>query len=369
MTSTQLIRSSSLFDGKQFLGARDIEIVDGMVVDVSAVRANVVPDIYLDKGVLAPGLVEIQLNGFDGVNFSDTTAQDLCRALDALVLTGVTSCFPTVTSRDWTSMISALSTIRQVILEGSSQGARAVGMHCEGPFISARRRGAHDYSALLSPDDSYVDELIETTRDTKTIVTIAPELPGAQSAIHKLAAAGIVVSLGHSDADAQVAQEGIDNGATLVTHLFNAQAQLHHRAPGLAGVALDDPRVMVGLVGDGEHIDPIVERITFAAAGDRVISTTDATWVASVGGTLPAPRAGDGVLAGSAATADGVVRHLIGVGIEADAVLRSFTANPAEAMGLTDVGRISPGFRADMVWFDDWHLKRVWRDGVQSQLP
>jgi N-acetylglucosamine-6-phosphate deacetylase len=199
------------------------------------------------------------------------------------------------------------------------------------------------------------------------VVTLAPELPGALEVIEALVARGVVVSLGHTGATAEQARAGIDAGATLVTHLWNAMAPLHHRAPGLVGVALTDERVRAGLIADGIHVDPAVVALAAAAMGDRLVLVTDA--VSALGlpegrhrlGTIEVEhgegvgvRLADGTLAGSDLAMDQAVRNLQAfAGGTVDRSLAAASTTPAAVLGDVSRGSLSAGHRADLVLLDD----------------
>ena len=195
-------------------------------------------------------------------------------------------------------------------------------------------------------------------------MTLAPELPGALDVVRTLVARGVTVAAGHSSATAAQASAALDAGVTYVTHLFNAMAPLHHREPGLAGVALTDERVRVGLIADGIHVDPVVARLAARALGDRLSLVTDAVAALGAGpgaGTLGSlgvevaaadlsVRLPDGTLAGSTLALDRAVRNAVAfAGLDLAAAVRAVTATPAAVLGLADRGVVAPGAVADLV--------------------
>jgi N-acetylmuramic acid 6-phosphate etherase len=244
-----------------------------------------------------------------------------------------------------------------------------LGVHAEGPFLAPAKRGAHNLAWLLAPDAAAVLQL-----PGLCLVTLAPELPGANEAIRALAQAGILVSLGHTNATAAQMREAAAAGATLVTHVFNAQSPLGHRAPGAAGIALTDDRLSPCLIADGMHVDPAILNLAFAAC-PRAIAVTDSILLAGLPtgteknfGGAPATlgndglaRRADGTIAGAAITLDVGIRRLIAAGITPETALAAATSRPADALRLTDRGRIALGKRADLVWWDDhFHVQKVW---------
>ena len=253
------------------------------------------------------------------------------------------------------------------------------GAHLEGPFLAPEHAGVHDRDLLRTPADgippSYHSPCVR-------LVTLAPELPGALPLVRELRARSVAVALGHSGADARTALRALDAGARLVTHLFNAMAPLAHRAPGLAGIALADPRALPCVIADGHHVDPIVLRIVRAAAGDRLILVSDASAPASTTGAVyrlagmavrrgadGAVRTLDGALAGSGTLLDEACRTwAAATGATAAEVVAAASARPAAAIGL-DVG-LRPGSEADLtLTADDGSLVGVMRGGGWLTRP
>ena len=255
-----------------------------------------------------------------------------------------------------------------------------IGLHLEGPFLAAAKRGAHHAEWLqnFSPESVAALFAIPALR----VVTLAPELPGALKIIRQLTQAGIIVSLGHTEASGAQMQAAASAGARLVTHVFNAQSPLNHRAPGAPGIALTDERLFPCLIADGLHIDPIILKLAFAA-NPRAIAVTDSILVAGMeegfgakfGGEKVTLKNGiarrpDGTIAGAAITLDEGIRRLIAAGVPSETALAAATERPAAALNLTDRGRIAVGCRADLVWWDAaFNVAQVWRAGHTSATP
>jgi N-acetylmuramic acid 6-phosphate etherase len=254
-----------------------------------------------------------------------------------------------------------------------------LGLHLEGPFLASEKRGAHRADWLLTPDAENLNALLaaKSLLGVLRVMTLAPELAGALVAIRRLAAAGVVVSLGHTDADAVQTRAAAEAGATIVTHVFNAQSGLRHRAPGVPGVALTDARLWPCLIADGVHVDPAVLQLAFAAC-DRAIAVTDSILLAGLpageerefggaGARLAADGVGrraDGTIAGAGITLDEGIRRLIAAGVAPEVALAAATSRPADALGLADRGRIAVGARADLVWWtDSYTVRQVWTCG------
>ena len=355
-------------------------VVDGGVVTEVLEGAAPDADIALASGVLSPGLVDIQTNGSFGVDFITATADDWRRVSAQLPSTGVTAFQPTYITAPLDVLLAGLERAGGVL--PGLPGAQAVGVHLEGPFLSPNKPGVHDPRYLVAPTPERVGAVLDSltadaTRGLVTMVTLAPELDGGFEAVRHLAKAGVRVSLGHTDALAEQVLAAADEGATLVTHIFNAQRPLNHREPGVPGAALYDTRFTCGLIADLHHVAPEICTLVWRAAPGRVALVTDA--IAAAG--MPpgeyelsgirvfldedgVPRDAAGVIAGSALTLDRAVRNLVGIGLDEASVLHAATRVPADALGRADLGRIEPGARADLVWFSDgYHPLRTWIAG------
>jgi N-acetylglucosamine-6-phosphate deacetylase len=255
-----------------------------------------------------------------------------------------------------------------------------LGVHAEGPFISPLRKGAHNQAWMTDPTPAAVDELLEAGLGVLRLVTLAPERDGAMAAITRLTEAGILVSIGHSDATARQVDEAAARGARMVTHLFNAQRPLHHREPGVVGEALTDPRLTCGLIADMYHVAPPVCLLAFRAAPGRICLVTDAAACAGMppgryllggepielppGAGAPPVRA-DGTLAGSALRMDVAVANMVHAGVGLADAVEAGTRVPADLIGRPDLGRIAPGAAADLAWLgDDLRARATWVGGA-----
>ncbi len=353
----------------------------GRIAAVLDARPGPAPDhLALDRGVLVPGLVDLQVNGCFGIDLADADPAGWERVVQGLPATGVTSFLPTFISAPLEALVAAMG--RAAAARAATVGApraRILGVHLEGPFLSERRRGAHDPAHLVDPTPERVEWLLESGAGLLRLVTLAPERQGGLQAIKRLAGAGVVVSVGHSDARAEQVAAAAAAGARMVTHVFNAQRGLHHREPGVAGQALADPRLVVGLIADLRHVHPAVCRIVMRAARGRVALVTDA--VAATGmppgryelggeplelsGDSPPLRA-DGTIAGSMLRLDQAIGNLVGLGIEPVEAVEAATRVPADLLGRSDLGRLEPGTRADLVWLSDaWKALATWIDGAE----
>jgi N-acetylglucosamine-6-phosphate deacetylase len=315
----------------------------------------------LAAAIIAPGLIDLQVNGGFGVEVGDDPAA--IRHLAAnLPRTGVTAFLPTIITsppEHYPNVFAAFAAAQD------APGAHPLGLHIEGPFLSPLRQGAHRRDLIEAADESLFARLLEC--DALRLMTLAPERPGATERIRRLRARGVLASLGHTDATYEEFVAGLDAGATMATHLYNAMRGFAHRAPGAAGAALTDDRVTVGLIADGVHSHPAGVRLAVRAKGaERVALVTDMMSAAGMppgqyelGGqtvTVDATsaRLADGTLAGSIVTLDQAIRNVVQwTGATPVEAIRMASAVPARLLGLTERGRLAAGCVADLVLFDD----------------
>jgi N-acetylglucosamine-6-phosphate deacetylase len=345
-------------------------------------------DADLAEGVLTPGLLDLQVNGSFGADFADATPRQWATALDGLAARGVTGIEPTVVTAPLEQLHGAFDRIlaaREVFATGPDRPVtRILGAHLEGPFLSPERRGTHRAEWMVPPSSEHLDTLLghPATRETLLTVTLAPELPGAIEAIRRLVGDGRIAAVGHSDALAAQVHAAADAGATMVTHLFNAQRPLGHREPGVVGAALVDDRLFLGTILDGQHVVSSVVAIVLSAAAGRVVGVTDAivtaglpphTWLTFGGAEVAGDDAGlgrrrDGTIAGAGIVLDEGVRRTIAAGIDPAVVLASCTEVAARSIGRDDVGHLRTGAHADLVWWDHaWQPRRVWVAGAERK--
>ncbi len=348
------------------LVAGDVEVVDGRVVAVGVGAPG-------GSLIAAPGFVDLQVNGCAGVDFSAPGEEGYEVAGAALLAGGVTAFQPTIVTAAVESMVGALA--RVPAARAGERGPRVIGAHLEGPFISPSWPGAHDPGAIRAPDPEVLEELLGAGPVSQ--VTLAPEPAGALDLVDALVARGVVVSCGHTDADAAAARLAFEHGASAVTHLFNAMRRPAPRDPGVAFAALGREGVFATMIVDGLHLADDTVRVAWRAAGQRVVLISDAVAAAgapdgdyTLGGTVAiSARAGvvrdaAGALAGSTLTMLDAVRGAHALGVPLAAALRAAGEAPARMARRADLGRIEPGARADLVVLDDsLELRRVLLDG------
>jgi N-acetylglucosamine-6-phosphate deacetylase len=354
---------------------------DGRVEQAGAGAPPGPAGIALPGGYLAPGFVDLQVNGFFGVELQDPDPGGWALVARRLPETGTTAFLPTLITAPLARLTAAVAAAAALV-PGLPPGARVLGLHVEGPFIAPSRRGAHNPAWITDPAPAAIGALLEAGGPLLRLVTLAPERPGGLDAVARLAAAGVLVSVGHSDATAARVREAADRGARMVTHLFNAQRPLRHREPGVVGQALTDPRLTSGLIADLVHVSAPAIQIARAAAPGRIALVTDAAACAGMPpgryllggepidlppGPLRPPVRADGTLAGSALRMDAAVACLVATGASLPEAVAAATSVPATLIGRPDLGRIAPGAAADLVWLGpDLRARATWVAGQQA---
>jgi N-acetylglucosamine-6-phosphate deacetylase len=340
---------AALVDGELVRG--DVEVADGRVTAVG-LQSNP------GKGIAAPGFVDLQVNGFAGVDFFSADAAGYRRAGAALLECGVTAYQPTFITSPEEALTAALAEVPR-----NGGAPRILGAHLEGPFIAPERLGTHPADARRDPDRGLLKRLLDA--GPVSHVTLAPELPGAFELVDLLRARGVTVSCGHSNATAAQAREAFARGAKTVTHIFNAMRPFAAREPGLAGAALVSSDVAVQFILDGVHLADDTARLVWQAAAGRVALVTDAIAAAGAGdGTYRlagidfevengVARRADSVLAGSTVPMIEAVRNLVALGAPVAAALAAASEVPARIAGRPELGTLKPGVAADVVVLDD----------------
>ena len=319
--------------------------------------------------VIVPGFVDVHVHGVDGTDVLDAP-DALTKIAAGLPKYGVTAFCPTTVACSAAVLERTLESVRHLRAQPSAHGAQVIGAHLESNFVNPEYKGAQPGEYLYRPSSEEAEPILREilrSRQSVSIVTLAPELDGALDMIPSLAETGLRVSLGHSGASFEIASAAVDAGARHATHLFNRMPPLHHRDPGLAGAVLTRDEVWAEIICDGMHVRSPMIQIAIAAKGlDRIMAITDGTaasglgegGVASLGGRRICVRHGaayldDGTMAGSVATMDLVFRFLVHhVGLSLSAASRLCSTTPAAALALHDRGAIVTGGVADLVVLD-----------------
>ena len=359
---------AAVFDGTA-LQEGALSVVDGHVSDAAQGPVE-----RLDGGWLLPGLLDLQVNGGGGHQVSGTTtAADLAGMCRVHARLGATGILPTLIT-DTPEATAAVITAGTRAAQESAPGF--LGLHLEGPHLDPRRKGAHDPALIRPMTDADLNRLCEGRNALPSLmVTLAPE-SATPDQIATLAAAGVVVSLGHTDCTLAAAETAFAAGAGCVTHLFNAMSQLGNREPGLVGAALTGIP-FCGLIADGIHVAPETMHIAMAAAPGRLFLVSDCMAAAgtdatefTLGGRRILRRDGrltleDGTLAGADLTLPQAIRIMVErVGTLPEVAFAMATSRPAACLGRGDIGHLRPGDRADFVHLGpDFSLRGVWRAG------
>ena len=331
-----------------------------------------------------PGFVDMHVHGGGGTSFTEGTAEDARRAADFHRRNGSTTILASLV----TAPLAGLET-RASMLAGLAREGVIAGLHLEGPFLAAARCGAQDPRHMIAPDVAAFERLHAAAAGQLRVITLAPELPGANALIKAAAQAGVIAAVGHTDATADVTSAAVDAGASHATHLFNGMRPLHHREPGPVGALLDRDEISCEVIADGVHLHDTAIRLVARAAGPgRLILITDAMAAAGMPdgryrlGSMQVDVAGgvarlaaesgagtgtrtSGAIAGSTATMAGAVRHAVAVGLPVTDVAAAASTNPARVLGLAGrTGALRPGLDADLVVCDEeFGLRAVMRHG------
>ena len=324
---------------------------------------------------VVPGFVDMHVHGGGGASYASGIAEEALTAARTHLEHGTTTTVASTVTGEIDEICRQASVLSELVEDGV-----LAGVHFEGPFISINRCGAHQPDLLRDPDPALVRKLVDAARGTAKMVTLAPELEGGIESIRLLKELGVIAAIGHTDARYDKTLEGIEAGATVATHLFNAMPGIAHRAPGPIVALLEDERITVELIGDGVHLHPAVIDLAMTGAGlDRVALITDAMSAAGFGdGLYPLGplqvRVEDGVarlveggsIAGSTLTLDVAFRRAVALnGLSLVRAAQVLSLNPARLLGVADrVGSIETGKDADLVVLDDAHeLVAVMRRG------
>ncbi len=365
MPETIVIKGNVLTPREQ-IGGGSVVVEDGRIAEVSEGKAPQGRVLDFEGCYVVPGFVDIHVHGGAGEDVMDASDGGLDRLSLFLAAGGVTSFLATTYTDSHERTLKAVREIGEAAKRGT-RGARLLGLHMEGPYISMERSGAQNRAHIRLPA---LDELGQASLEaggSLRMVTLAPEVDGALEAVRWLASRGIVPAAGHTDATYDEARAGIEDGIRHASHLFNGMRSLHHREPGLVGAALDDERVTVELIADCYHIHPAVLRIVARLKGaGRTALVSDSIAAAglpdgdySLGGMKVAVRHGkslleSGTLAGSTIRLCDAVRNMVE---RADAPLREAvemaSTTPARVAGAADRrGSIAPGMDADITVLD-----------------
>jgi N-acetylglucosamine-6-phosphate deacetylase len=330
---------------------------------------------------LIPGMIDLHTNGAGGADAADGRHKDLETMSETLAQHGCTSFLPTIITGHPEGLVRSLADLAAT-LDASFSGAKPLGIHLEGPFISPEQRGVHRSECIQPGSREVFETYYDASGQWMKMLTLAPERPGCMELIPYARERLPIVSLGHTAADHETALEAFKCGANLITHVFNAMDSLHHRKPGLLGAALVDPSVAVELIADGVHVHSDVVRVLFRIKGaKKVILVTDAMSAAGMPdgryriGNLEAImkdgicRDEEGRLCGSTLQMDRSLQLLREWLLETEFLslsdlVNTATLQPAQLLGLKKKGEVRTGFDADLVLMDeDFSVLKTWVEG------
>lgn len=347
-----LIHADALVD-KTATAPGWLRIERGVIVDRGTGDSPSEPDQSFDA--LLPPFLDVHTHGARGVDFG-SVGVDPGPAIAYHHENGTTRLNATIATAPLDQIKERIAELAPLVYSGE-----LTGIHLEGPWISSRRRGAHEKSLLRAPTADELLDVVEAGGGAVRLITIAPELPGAIETIETLVAHGVVVAIGHSDADASTARRAVDAGASDVTHLFNAMSGLHHRDPGMASTALVDGRLNVELIADGRHVCEEAIALASRMAGDRLLLVSDSMAASGLGdgnfsiaGSPVEVRGGvarivgNGALAGSTSVIRNCVDHLLGLGFAAGQIARWTNEQPAQMLNVR-VPQLRRGDAGDFV--------------------
>ena len=381
MTGTgQAFTGCDIFDGHTRISGHALLVENGLIAGIVPVAEVPVRFRQVDcseSQLLAPGFVDLQVNGGGGVMFNDLPTVETMRTIaDAHLPFGTTALLPTLITDSPRHTKDAISAAREV---GPDDGV--IGLHLEGPHLSQSRKGAHDPDLIRPMEPADLEHLLDAAKTLPSLViTISPESV-SDTHISALAKAGTIVSIGHSEATAATVTRAAQSGAKCVTHLFNAMSQLGNREPGVVGAALDSGGLSAGLIADGIHVDPMTVRIALRAKNGpgHIFLVTDA--MSTIGteqsefqlnGRVIKRENGrltleDGTLAGADLDMISAVRFTVDtIGLPVEEALRMASLYPARVLGRDGTyGQFCTGARADILALDgSLGIQSVWRGGL-----
>lgn len=384
--STFLIHAGRAFTPAAEISDAGILVRDGVIEEVGPRAGMTLPEgareVPATEETAVPGFVDVHIHGAGGRDVMEGSEEAL-RAVTRMVLRhGTTSMLATTVTADTDMTVRSVQGIARYIGEQrqtDESRAEVVGIHFEGPFLSKERRGVHPLALLQLPSAETLERFLDAARGNARILTIAPELLGAQPCIEAAKKSGMVVAMGHTDATYEQARAAIARGTHHAVHVYNAMRPFSHRDPGVIGAVLTSPEVSAELIADGVHVDEGAMRLLLQAKGvNRVILVSDGISATGMpdgkymlggfevtvsGGVC---RNAEGRLAGSTLTLDRALRNIVALGIPLAGAIQMVTANPAALLGIEfKKGALRPGADADIVLLDaSLGVRRVWAQGI-----
>ncbi|TYP71062.1 N-acetylglucosamine-6-phosphate deacetylase [Paenibacillus methanolicus] len=366
--STILIKNVQTAHTDHVLRSVDVWIREGIIAHIGTeALMDIDPkscEIMEGNGhLLIPGMIDVHIHGANGFDMMDGTENSIQEVSRACALTGCTSFLVTSVSSSMEDLLALLRAVKRVI--GHEIGAKIAGIHLEGPYLNVKRKGMQNERFLRHPDMNEMKQIFQEAGELIKMVTIAPELPGAMELIQFLKERGVVIAVAHSDATYEEAKEAFQAGASHVTHCFNGMRPIHHRDPGLVVAAFEEDHVSLQAIVDQVHLHPAIVRLMHRIKGpEGMVLITDALQamglgdgVYQFGGHEVTVKSGearltDGTLASSTVTMNEALRLTVSLGIPLIDAVAMASTTPARILGMSQLGKIEIGYRADLVLLD-----------------
>lgn len=317
-----------------------------------------------EAGWLIPGMIDVHIHGANGCDMMDGTIESILEVSKACAATGCTSFLATSVSSRLEDLLRMIRNVKEAA--GREQGAQIVGIHTEGPYLNAKRKGMQNEAFLRHPNIAEMECVLQEAGHLLKMVTLAPELPGGMELVSYLSERGIIAAVAHSDAMYEEAAEAFRLGASHVTHCFNGMRPIHHRDPGLIVAAFEQPHVSLQAIADNVHLHPAMIRLMHRIKGpDRMVLITDALQAMGLGDgeylfgghqvkvSEGIARLKDGTLASSTVTMAEALKNTVKAGIQFADAVQMACRTPAELLKLPHKGRIAFGCDADLVLLDE----------------
>lgn len=377
-------RAICLYDGDIYTGYTRIKggfilLKEGRVENVySGARLKEVTGsgeyemIDLKKAIVIPGMLDTHMHGIGGFGVEDGRRQSILEIAERLPSFGVTSFFPTIATLPEEQTIKSIEAIRDAMAEQARSGvggARILGTHLEGPFISEKKKGIHQADAIRTVDLGLFERFLASAEGSLQVMTVAPELKGMRQLVLRAQERGIYLAAGHSNATYDQMVEGIEAGILHATHFFNAMRSMHHRDPGVVGAILIHPEISCELIADGIHVHPaILQFLVKEKPPGKIVLVTDCLKPTGEEGDGPFIVKGDhvklengvfcriedGTIAGSALTMDRALRNMLSYGLDLSEAVPMASLNPARVYDLDhEYGSLLPGRRADLTILEE----------------
>lgn len=365
MNNAVCLHNATVLTGFSVMPNCAVYIKNGVIADVyneqRFLKKNFDPKVKIIDvrgAYIAPGLIDTHIHGIGGWSADDQDYKSILNMSKELAAYGVTSFIPTISAAPEADMIANIKAVVKAM--GKEKGARILGMHLEGPFLSSDRIGAQQQEGLSPVDIKLMEKLWKASKGKIVNMTLAPELKGMRELALYCIERGIVLQAGHTNATYEQMVEGMQVNIMHVTHMFNAMRPLHHREPGVVGAALIHPEISCELIGDGVHVNPnLIQLLMKSKPLSQLVLITDSLKPTKT--DLPSEsdiyfdkcfyRKKDGILVGSAITMLDGLRNLVSYGVAIEKAIRMASTNPAKIMKQPDRGLIIPGYRADLIVF------------------